>query len=57
MLAQADVNDPYRLFNQDKYWHPYGSLDPLYGSWPYLTAHQSTSDVSVVWMNSSETYV
>lgn len=47
----------YRLFNQDKFDHPYGSNDPLYGSWPYLTGHSATMDASVAWMNSSETYV
>ena len=47
----------YRLFNQDKFDHPYGTLDPLYGSWPYLTGHSAVMDASVVWMNSSETYV
>lgn len=47
----------YRLFNQDKFLHPYGTDDPLYGSWPYLTGHNTTSDASVVWMNSAETYV
>jgi len=47
----------YRLFNQDKFDHPYGTIDPLYGSWPYLTGHSSVMDASVAWMNSSETYV
>jgi mannosyl-oligosaccharide alpha-1,3-glucosidase len=56
-LATAGANDPYRLFNQDKYWHPYGSLDPLYGSYPYLTGHLTNADMSVLWMNSAETFV
>jgi alpha-glucosidase (family GH31 glycosyl hydrolase) len=47
----------YRLFNQDKFDHPYGTLDPLYGSWPYLTGHSAIMDASIAWMNSSETYV
>lgn len=54
MLKQNEV---YRLFNQDLYWHPYGSIEPLYGSWPYLTGHSSVMDASFAWMNSSETYV
>ena len=51
------TNENYRLFNQDKFVHPYGSNDPLYGSWPYLTGHSAVMDASVAWMNSSETYV
>ena len=47
----------YRLFNQDKFDHPYGTNDPLYGSWPYITGHSASMDASVAWMNSSETYV
>jgi alpha 1,3-glucosidase len=54
MLKQNEV---YRLFNQDLYWHPYGSIEPLYGSWPYLTGHSAVMDASFAWMNSSETYV
>lgn len=54
MLQQNEV---YRLFNQDKFDHPYGTIDPLYGSWPYLTGHSAVMDASVAWMNSSETYV
>jgi alpha-glucosidase (family GH31 glycosyl hydrolase) len=50
-------NENYRLFNQDKPYHPYGTLDPLYGNWPYITSHEANMDASAVWMNSSETYV
>jgi len=50
-------NENYRLFNQDKFWHPYGTIDPLYGNWPYITGHAANMDASAVWMNSSETYV
>lgn len=52
-----EQNYSYRLFNQDKVDHPYGTLDPLYGNWPYLTSHSAAMDASAVWMNSSETYV
>lgn len=51
------VNETYRLFNQDLVKHPYGNPDPLYGNWPYLTAHSANVDASVIWMNSAETYV
>jgi alpha-glucosidase (family GH31 glycosyl hydrolase) len=47
----------YRLFNQDKYEKHFGSNEPLYSSWPYVTGHASNLDVSVVWMNSAETFV
>ena len=50
----------YRLFNQDVFVKPYGSIFPLYGAWPYLTGHSfqnATLDASVTWMNSAETYV
>jgi hypothetical protein len=51
------TNTAYRLFNQDKYLQPYGTNDPLYGSFPYITGHSAEIDASVAWMNSSETYV
>ena len=56
-LQPTGQDDAYRLFNQDKFDHPYGTNDPLYGSWPYLTGHSAKVDSSVAWMNSSETYV
>lgn len=51
------LNETYRLFNQDLVTHPYGNVEPLYGNWPYLTAHSAAVDASVIWMNSAETYV
>jgi len=51
------LNETYRLFNQDLVNHPYGNVEPLYGNWPYLTAHSEFVDASVIWMNSAETYV
>ena len=45
------------MFNTDEFDHPYGTADALYGSWPYVTGHSATMDASIIWMNSSETYV
>lgn len=47
----------YRFYNWDRFNHPYGTLDPIYGSWPYLTGHSPSTDASIVWMNASETFV
>ena len=49
--------EPYRLFNQDKFPHDFGTNSSLYGSIPYLLAHSAYIDASVAWMNAAETYV
>ena len=56
-LLEETGKEPLRMFNSDKFPHEYGTKDPLYGSWPYLTGHSAGMDQSIAWMNSSETYV
>jgi alpha 1,3-glucosidase len=48
--------EPYRFFNRDKF-RPSKSKENLYGAVPYLTAHTSTHDVSMYWVNSAETWM
>ena len=56
-LQSTQNSDPYRLFNQDEFIHPYGSTFPLYGAYPQVTGHSTTMTNTVIWMNSAETYV
>jgi len=57
LLKNTDIDEPYRLYNLDIFKHrPYDKQN-LYGSVPYLTAHHEDYDVSIVWMNSAETFV
>ncbi|WFD44250.1 glucan 1,3-alpha-glucosidase [Malassezia psittaci] len=49
--------DPYRLMNTDVFEYDYDSPMALYGSAPILHAQSKGSAVSVLWLNSAETWV
>ena len=53
----TNPSNPYRLWNQDMFNHPWGSTWPLYGAIPYLMGHEATQDASIAWVNSAETFV
>jgi alpha 1,3-glucosidase len=57
LLKDTELSEPYRLYNLDIFEHKEYSKQNLYGSVPYMTAHKDTSDVSILWMNSAETFV
>ena len=49
------------MFNTDRFPHFYQTNVSLYGSLPYLTAHDAVKDISidssVMWVNSAPTWV
>jgi alpha 1,3-glucosidase len=51
--------DPYRLFNADVFEYELGSRMALYGSVPFVIAHdaQRSQSVGLLWHNPSETWV
>lgn len=56
-LNFTDTQGPYRLWTQDAFDHPWGSLWPLYSSIPYLVGHAASQTAAVAWLNSAETFV
>lgn len=48
--------DPYRFFNIDYYMHQYGDARGEYGSIPYVTGHTKTKDMSLLWVNSADSW-
>jgi alpha 1,3-glucosidase len=56
-LKTTEFTDPYRLFNSDVFVHDTFEPEGLYGAIPYLTGHSKDFDVSVLWMNSAESWV
>lgn len=57
LLSSTEDSQPYRLYNIDVFNHSPYSKQNLYGSVPYLQAHDESFDVAVLWMNSAETFV
>jgi alpha 1,3-glucosidase len=61
VLNFTNNSDPYYMFNTDRFPHFYQTNVSLYGSLPYLTAHEAISNISVdssvMWMNSAPTWV
>lgn len=55
-LRTTESSDPYRLYNVDVFPHDEWSPEGLYGSIPYITSHAIDHDVSIIWMNSAETW-
>jgi mannosyl-oligosaccharide alpha-1,3-glucosidase len=51
------VSEPYRLYNLDVFEYLSDSPFGLYGSIPYLTAHNPTRTVAAFWLNAAEMYV
>lgn len=48
--------EPYRFFNCDYYGHKLDDSTGEYGSVPYVTAHNKENDVSLLWVNSADTW-
>lgn len=54
---EGRFHDPYRLMNTDVFEYEHDSPMSLYGSSPILHAQSRGSSVSVLWLNSAETWV
>ncbi|KAJ2696152.1 glucosidase II [Coemansia sp. IMI 209128] len=50
-------SQPYRLYNLDVFEHDLDSPMALYGSIPFMVAHNAESTVGVFWLNAAETWV
>ncbi|MFH4978179.1 hypothetical protein AB6A40_004888 [Gnathostoma spinigerum] len=49
--------DPYRLYNLDVFEYEIGNQMALYGSVPFITAHNKERTLAVLWLNAAETWV
>ncbi|XP_033124812.1 neutral alpha-glucosidase AB-like isoform X2 [Anneissia japonica] len=49
--------DPYRLFNLDVFEYELNNPMALYGSIPYMLAHNSERTIGIFWLNAAETWV
>lgn len=56
LLQETSTSDPYRTFNIDYYMHQQGDPRGEYGSIPYITAHSTAHDSSLLWINSADTW-
>ncbi|KAI8319317.1 hypothetical protein GQ54DRAFT_40852 [Martensiomyces pterosporus] len=50
-------DQPYRLWNLDVFEYEDDSPMALYGSIPFMVAHNAESTVGVFWLNSAETWI
>ena len=50
-------SEPYRMYNSDVFEYVLDSPMTLYGSIPFMQAHQKDSTVGVFWLNAAETWV
>ncbi|KAJ2475707.1 glucosidase II [Coemansia sp. RSA 2320] len=50
-------DQPYRLYNLDVFEYEHDSPMSLYGSIPFMVAHNTESTVGVFWLNAAETWI
>ncbi|KFD54232.1 hypothetical protein M513_05009, partial [Trichuris suis] len=53
-LRDTNQTDPYRLYNLDVFEYEVGNTMALYGSVPYIVAHNAQRTVGAFWLNSAE---
>ncbi|CDW51930.1 Glyco hydro 31 and Gal mutarotas 2 domain contain ing protein [Trichuris trichiura] len=53
-LRDTNQTDPYRLYNLDVFEYEVGNTMALYGSVPYIIAHNAQRTVGAFWLNSAE---
>lgn len=51
------ISEPYRLYNLDVFEYDLDSTFGLYGSIPFMTAHNSKRTIGVFWHNAAEMYI
>uniref|UniRef100_A0A8C4NAD8 Glucosidase, alpha; neutral C n=1 Tax=Eptatretus burgeri TaxID=7764 RepID=A0A8C4NAD8_EPTBU len=57
LKATDNGMSPYRLYNLDVFGYPLDHPGGLYGSVPFLLAHQPLRTSAIFWLNGSETWV
>lgn len=55
--GEGNYDQPYRLFNSDVFEYDLDSPMTLYGSIPFMQAHNKESSAGVFWLNAAETWV
>lgn len=56
-LKDTKRTDPYRLYNLDVFEYELDETMALYGSVPWIMAHNNEKTFGVLWLNPSETWV
>ncbi|XP_075795407.1 neutral alpha-glucosidase AB isoform X3 [Pelodiscus sinensis] len=56
-LRTTEGGDPYRLYNLDVFQYELYNPMALYGSVPFLLAHNTQRTVGIFWLNAAETWV
>lgn len=56
-LRSTVDTDPYRLYNLDVFEFEVNNPMALYGSIPYMVAHNQNFSIGVLWLNAAETWV
>ena len=56
-LKSTSGGDPYRLYNLDVFEYELNNPMALYGSIPFMLAHNWSKTVGVFWLNAAETWV
>ncbi|XP_072023564.1 neutral alpha-glucosidase AB-like isoform X2 [Amphiura filiformis] len=58
MALKTTVNtDPYRLYNLDVFEYELDNPMALYGSVPYMIAHNTAQTIGLFWLNAAETWI
>lgn len=55
--GEGNYDQPYRFWNADVFEYELDSPMTLYGSIPFIQAHNKDSTVGVFWLNAAETWV
>ena len=55
--GEGSYDQPYRMFNSDVFEYDLDSPMTLYGSIPFMQAHQKGYSTGIFWLNGAETWV
>lgn len=55
--GEGNFNEPYRFWNADVFEYELDSPMTLYGSIPFMQAHNKDSTVGIFWLNAAETWI
>ncbi len=56
-LRSTSDTDPYRLYNLDVFEYEINNPMALYGSIPYMIAHNQNFSIGLLWLNAAETWI
>lgn len=55
--GEGNYDQPYRLYNSDVFEYELDSPMTLYGSIPFMQAHNKDGTIGVFWLNAAETWI